>query len=61
MSDINTAILQQFAPQAIEQAEIVRLSMADQACVAGALLTTPSPSHAMERAFVHRGRLLQPE
>ncbi len=53
--------LQQAASQAIEQAEVVRLSMANQACVAGAILTTPSPNHAMERAFVHRGRLLQPE
>lgn len=61
MSDINTATLQQFAPQAIEQAEVIRLSMVDQACVAGALLTAPSPNHAMERAFVHRGKLLQPE
>jgi len=61
VSDINTAILQQAASQAIEQAEVIRLSMVDQACVAGALLTAPSPNHAMERAFVHRGKLLQPE
>lgn len=39
MTDVIVAAAREAAPQAIEPAEVVRPSIADQACVAEALLT----------------------
>ncbi len=46
---------------AIEQAEVIRLSLADQACFAQALLSPPQLSPAIERAIARRGKLLRAE
>lgn len=61
MTDFVVAAVQEAAQQAIEQAEVVRLSMADQQCFANALLTPPPPSPALERAFSRRRQLLRVE
>ena len=61
MTDFVVAAVQDAAQRAIEQAEVVRLSLADQECFAQALLSPPQPSPAMERAFDRRSKLLRAE
>ena len=61
MTDFVIAAVQEAAQQAIEQAEIIRLSLADQECFAQALLSPPPPSPALERAFARRSKLLRTE
>lgn len=61
MTDFVVAAVQDAAQRAIEQAEIIRLSLADQACFAQAMLSPPEPSPALERAFVRRENLLRGE
>jgi uncharacterized protein (DUF1778 family) len=46
---------------AIEQADVMRLSLADQACFAQALLSPPKPTPALKRAFARRRKLLGPD
>ena len=46
---------------AIEQAEVIRLSLADQECFAQALLPPPQLGPALERAFARRRKLLRTE
>ena len=59
MTDFVIAAVQEAAQQAIAQAEIMPLSLADQECFAQALLSPPPPSPALERAFAHRRKLLR--
>ena len=47
--------------RAIEQSEVVRLSMADQEVFAKALLSPPQANAALERAFARRSKLLRTE
>jgi len=61
MTDFVIAAVQDAAQQAIEQAEVIRLSLADQACFAQALLSPPPPSPALKRAFARRNKLLRGE
>ena len=61
MTDFVVAAVQDAAQRAIEQAEVIRLSLADQECFAQALLSPPQPSPALERAFTHRSKLLRTE
>jgi uncharacterized protein (DUF1778 family) len=58
MTDFVISAVQEAAQQAIAQAGIVRLSLADQECFAQALLTPPAPAPALERAFARRRTLL---
>jgi GNAT superfamily N-acetyltransferase len=51
MTDFVVSAVQDAAQRAIEQAEVVRLSLADQACFAQALLSPPQPALALKRAF----------
>lgn len=51
MTDFVVAAVQDAARRAIEEAEVVRLSLADQECFAQALLSPPSPAPALERAL----------
>jgi uncharacterized protein (DUF1778 family) len=53
--------VQEAAQHTIEQAEVIRLSMADQAHFAQALLSPPQPAPALERAFSRRRALLRAE
>lgn len=61
MTDFVVSAVQDAAQRAIEQAEVIRLSMADQQCFAQALLLPPAPVPALERAFTHRNKLLRAE
>ena len=61
MTDFVVAAVQDAAQDAIERAEVMRLSLADQACFAQALLAPPPPPPAMKRAFAHRSKLLHTE
>lgn len=59
MTDFVVAAVQEAAQRAIEQAEVIRLSLADQECFAQALLSPPKPAPALERAFARRSKLLR--
>lgn len=61
VTDFVTAAVHSAAQQAIEQAEVIRLSRADQECFAQALLSPPQPTPALRRAFARRSELLRPE
>lgn len=61
MTDFVIAAVQEAAQRAIEQAEVVRLSLADQQSFADALLSPPAPAPALQRAFARRDKLLRPE
>jgi len=47
MTDFVVSAVQEAAQRAIEQAEVVRLSLADQECFAQALLQPPEPLSAV--------------
>ncbi|MCU0756051.1 MAG: DUF1778 domain-containing protein [Xanthomonadales bacterium] len=61
MTDFVVSAVQDAAQRAIEQAEIIRLSRADQECFAQALLSPPKPTPALERAFARRNQILRTE
>ena len=61
MTDFVVAAVQEAAQRAIEQSEVIRLSLADQKCFALALLSPPQPSPALKRAFARRSKLLRTE
>jgi uncharacterized protein (DUF1778 family) len=61
LTDFVVAAAQAAAKQAIEQSDVMRLSMADQACFAQALLSPPPAAPALERAFARRTKLLRSE
>lgn len=61
VSEFVASAVQDAAQQAIEQAEAVPLSPADQGCLAQALLSSPAPSPALKRAFTRRRKLLRTE
>ena len=61
MTDFVVATVQTAAQQAIEQADVIRLSLADQVCFAEALIAPPTPTEALKRAFVRRSKLLRTE
>jgi uncharacterized protein (DUF1778 family) len=53
--------VQKAAVQTIEEAELIRLSLADQSCFADALGNPPPASPALKRAFEKRASLLSAE
>ena len=61
MTDFVVSAVQEAAQRAIEQAEIIRLSLADQECFAQSLLSPPKQTPALKRAFTRRGKLLRTE
>lgn len=61
MTDFVVSAVQDAAQRAIEQAEVIRLSMADQQCFADALLSPPKPQPALKRALARRSKLLLTE
>lgn len=61
MTDFVVAAVQDAAQRAIEQAGLVRLSLADQQSFAQALLSPPNPAPSLERAFTRRSKLLRTE
>ena len=61
MTDFVVEAVQDAARQAVQQAEVVRLSLADQECFANALLRPAKPAPALKRAFARRRKLLRSE
>jgi len=61
MTDFVVSAVQQAAQHAIEQADVIRLTLADQECFAKALLSPPKPSPALKRAFTRRRKLISAE
>lgn len=61
MTDFVVSAVQEAAQHAIEQAGVIRLSLADQECFALALLSPPKPTPALKRAFARRKKLLGSE
>lgn len=61
MTDFVVSAVQEAAQRAIEQAEVLRLSQADSQRFAGALLSPPPPTPALDRAFARRSRLVDTE
>ncbi|MHB1945349.1 MAG: type II toxin-antitoxin system TacA family antitoxin [Metallibacterium sp.] len=59
MTDFVVSAVQDAAQRAIERAEIIRLSLADQHCFAQALLSPPRPTAALKRAVVRHDKLLR--
>jgi uncharacterized protein (DUF1778 family) len=58
MTDFVIHALQSAASQAIEQAEHVRMTMADQEAFAQALIAPAKPNAALKRAFAKANKLL---
>ncbi len=61
MTDFVVAAVQEAAQRSIDQAGIIRFSLADQQCFAQALLAPALPTPALERAFVRRRKLVAPD
>ncbi len=61
MTDFVVSAVQDAAHRAIEQAEVIRFTLADQQCFANAILSPPQIAPALERALVRRAKLLRPE
>ncbi|MBK1725319.1 type II toxin-antitoxin system TacA family antitoxin [Thiocystis violacea] len=61
MTDFVVTAVQEAAQRAIEEAGVVRLSLADSERFAEALLSPLEPSPALERAFSRRRKLLSSE
>lgn len=61
MTDFVLAAVHEAAQRAIEQAEIIKLSLANQRYFAEALMSPPSPISALKRAFTRRHKLINTE
>jgi uncharacterized protein (DUF1778 family) len=57
LTDFVVSAAQEAACRTIEAAEVVRLSVEDQARFAAAILDPPEPTEALRRAFAHRREL----
>jgi uncharacterized protein (DUF1778 family) len=60
VTDFVIAAVLEAAQRAIQQAEVIRLSRADQERFAEALLAPPKPNAALKRAFARRRKLITP-
>ncbi|MBI3774953.1 MAG: DUF1778 domain-containing protein [Gammaproteobacteria bacterium] len=58
LTDFVVSAVQEAAQRAIEQADFIRLTLADQECFAEALLSPPKPAPALKRAFARRRKLI---
>lgn len=61
MTDFVVTAVKDAAEKAIEQAEVIRLSLADQQRFADALLSPPKPSTALKRAMARHDQLFGAE
>lgn len=61
MTDFVISAVQEAAQRAIEQSDLMRLSLADQACFAEALISPPKAAPALKRAFARRQKLVRAE
>jgi uncharacterized protein (DUF1778 family) len=58
LTDFVVAAAQEAAKRSIAQAELLRLSSADQMAFAKALLAPPKPNAALKRAFARQRKLI---
>jgi uncharacterized protein (DUF1778 family) len=58
VTDFVVAAAQDAAEKAIEQAQIIRVSLEDQRAFAEAILNPPEPAPALRRAFERRRNLI---
>ena len=61
MTDFVVAAVQEAARTALEEADVIRLSIADQACFADALMSPAKPNAALKRAFQRHKKLVVSE
>lgn len=61
MTDFVVAAVQEAARSAVDQAEVIRLTMSDQESFAKALLSPPKANPALKRAFARRRKLVAVE
>lgn len=61
LTDFVVTAVQDAAQRAIEEAEVIRLSLADQQRFADALLSPPKPSPALKRAMARHDKLIRSE
>jgi len=61
MTDFVITAVQEAARRAIEEAEVIRLSLADQDRFVQALLSPPKATPALERAFERHSKLVSAE
>ena len=61
LTDFVIAAVQEAAQKAVEQAEVIRLSLQDQQRFAEALLAPSPPSAALQRAMARHDKLLRSE
>ncbi|MGD0232535.1 MAG: DUF1778 domain-containing protein [Syntrophorhabdales bacterium] len=61
VTDFVITAVQEAAESVIEQAEVIKLSLADQKSFAEALLSPPKATPALERAFARHRELVTPE
>ncbi|MFA6207163.1 MAG: DUF1778 domain-containing protein [Methylocystis sp.] len=59
VSDFVVSAAQEAAHRAIEETEIIRLSVAGQQAFADAILKPPAPSEGLKRAFASHRRLIR--
>lgn len=59
MTDFITTAIQDAVQRAVEQTEVIRLSLDDQKCFAHALITPEPPAPALHRAFARHKKLLR--
>lgn len=59
MTDFVVSAVQDAASKAIEQSDVIRLSLADQERFVAALLAPPRPAPALKRAFARHRKLIR--
>jgi uncharacterized protein (DUF1778 family) len=58
LTDFVVSAAHEAAKRSIEQAQVLRLSMADQSAFAAALIDPPKPNAALKRAFAKQRKLI---
>lgn len=61
MTDFVVTVAQEAAKRVIEESDVIKFSLADQAHFANTLLAPPEPSDALQRAFARRQTLIKSE
>lgn len=61
MTDFVISAVQEAAQRAIEQSDLMRLSLVDQTCFADALIAPPKAAPALTRAVARRQKLIRAE
>ena len=59
VTDFVVSAVQEAAERRIEQAQVIRLSLADQKAFVEAILSPPEPTAALKRAFKRHRELIQ--